>query len=152
MNRKVAIGLLVFANVLWGSSYVVAKVALQEVPPPLLGALRVILTAAILWPFLIWRSQAGRMAARRLIEPIPLGDALRLAALGLLGVGASYLLDYWGIRLSTATDASLMIIGEVIFTALLAALLAGERLGYRKRAGVLVGVIAMSDVLRHLLD
>ena len=40
------------------------------------------------------------------IEPIPLGDALRLAALGLLGVGASYLLNYWGIRLSTATDAA----------------------------------------------
>ncbi len=140
MNRKVAIALLVFANVLWGSSYVVAKVALKEVPPPLLGALRVILTSALLWPFLIWRERAGQSGARGWIEPMPLGDALRLAGLGLLGVGASYLLDYWGIRLSTATDASLMIVAEVIFTALLAALLAGERLGYRKRAGVLVGI------------
>jgi len=171
VNRKLAIALLVFANVLWGSSYVVAKVALQEVSPPLLGALRVTLASAILWPFLIWRARASvtrqpadraddgpwtiddmgvvhRLSsivpagkrARRLIEPMPLGDALRLAGLGLLGVGASYLLDYWGIRLSTATDASLMIIGEVIFTALLAALLAGERLEFRKRAGVLVGV------------
>jgi drug/metabolite transporter (DMT)-like permease len=139
VNRNVAIALLVFANVLWGSSYVVAKVALLEVPPPLLGALRVSLASAILWPFLIWRSWVGGVGARRLIEPMPLGDALRLAGLGLLGVGASYLLDYWGIGLSTATDASLMIIGEVIFTALLAALLAGERLGLRKRAGVLVG-------------
>jgi drug/metabolite transporter (DMT)-like permease len=141
VNRKVAILLLVFANILWGSSYVVAKVALREVPPPLLGALRVILTSALLWPFLIWRAQAGGKG--RLIEPITLGDALRLARLGLLGVGASYLLDYWGIRLSTATDAALMIIAEVIFTALLAALLAGERLGKRKRAGVLVGSVGV---------
>jgi len=140
MNRKTAIFLLVFANVLWGSSYVVAKVALREVPPPLLGALRVTLTSALLWPFLIWRARAGRRGERRLIEPISAGDALRLAGLGLLGIGGAYLLDYWGIRLSTATDAALMIIAEVIFTGLLAALLAGERLGYRKRAGVLVGV------------
>lgn len=140
MNRKTAVGLLVFANVLWGSSYVVAKIALQEVPPPLLGALRVILASALLWPLLIWRTRFDHPATRRLIEPIALGDALRLAGLGLLGVGASYLLDYWGISLSTATDASLMIIGEVIFTALLAAWLVGERLGLRKRAGVLVGI------------
>jgi drug/metabolite transporter (DMT)-like permease len=132
--------LLVFANVLWGTSYVVAKVALEEVPPPLLGALRLILATAMLWPILIWRTRAERPGQRRLIEPIALGDALRLAGLGLLGIGASYLLDYWGISLSTATDASLMIIGEVIFTALLAALLARERLGLRERLGVLVGV------------
>ena len=87
-----------------------------------LGALRVIVAAALLWPILIWRTRAGRLGRHRLIEPIPLDDALRLAGLGLLGVGASYLLDYWGISLSTATDASLMIIGEVIFTALLVAL------------------------------
>jgi drug/metabolite transporter (DMT)-like permease len=139
VNRKTAIFLLVFANVLWGSSYVVAKVALREVPPPLLGALRVTLTSALLWPFLIWRTRAMLPGARHLIEPIAAGDALRLAGLGLLSIGGGYLLDYWGIRLSTATDAALMIIAEVIFTALLAALLAGERLGYRKRIGVLVG-------------
>jgi drug/metabolite transporter (DMT)-like permease len=140
MSRKVAIGLLILANVLWGSSFVVAKVALAEVPPPLLGALRVILASAILWLLLVWRWQSGAPGARRRLALPPIGDALRLAGLGLLGVGASYLLSYWGISLSTATDASLMIIGEVIFTALLAAFLAGERLGYRKRIGVLLGI------------
>ncbi|MEP7190675.1 MAG: EamA family transporter, partial [Roseiflexaceae bacterium] len=85
MNRKTATFLLVFANVLWGSSYVVAKIALEEVPPPLLGALRVILASAMLWPLLIWRTRAGRPGTLRLIEPIALGDALRLAGLGLLG-------------------------------------------------------------------
>src|SRR5262249_23252494 len=140
MSRKVAVFLLVFANILWGSSYVVAKVALEEVPPPLLGALRIILASALLWPILIWRVRAGAPRGWRLIEPMASGDGLRLAALGLLGVGASYLLDYWGISLSTATDASLMIIGEVIFTALLAAVLAGERVGYRKRLGIVVGI------------
>jgi drug/metabolite transporter (DMT)-like permease len=139
VNRSAAICLLVLANILWGSSYVVAKVALQEIPPPLLGSLRVLLATAILWPILLWRSRA-RAPSWRPIEPIARGDALRLAGLGLLGIGASYLLDYWGISLSTATAASLMIIAEVIFTALLASMLAGERLGHRKRVGIVIGI------------
>jgi drug/metabolite transporter (DMT)-like permease len=140
VNRSAAICLLVLANILWGSSYVVAKVALQEIPPPLLGSLRVLLATAILWPILLWRSRVAVCGRRRPIEPIARGDALRLAGLGLLGIGASYLLDYWGISLSTATDASLMIIAEVIFTALLASMLAGERLGHRKRVGIVIGI------------
>jgi len=42
VNRKTAVGLLVFANVLWGSSYVVAKIALEAallVVQPLVGSL-----------------------------------------------------------------------------------------------------------------
>jgi hypothetical protein len=34
LNRTLAIGLLVFANVMWGSSFAVAKVALAEYPLP----------------------------------------------------------------------------------------------------------------------
>jgi drug/metabolite transporter (DMT)-like permease len=55
-------------------------------------------------------------------------------------VGASYLIDYWGISLSTATDASLMIIGEVIFTTLLGLWLLGERLSRRKLLGIATGI------------
>ena len=106
------------AHVLWGSSFVVAKVALEEIPPPLLGALRVTLASAMLWPILIWRSRSGAPGSQRLFEWPPHGDLLRLAGLGLLGAGAGYLLDYWGISLSTATDVALMIIAEVIFIAL----------------------------------
>ena len=140
MNRKLAIALLILANVLWGSSYAVVKVALREVPPPLLGSLRVILALLLLWPLLLWRMRRAGLAALALPgEQAERGDLLRLAGLGLIGVAASYLLDYWGISLSTATDASLMIIGEVIFTALLAAWLAAERLGWRKLLGIACG-------------
>jgi drug/metabolite transporter (DMT)-like permease len=137
------VALLIVANVLWGSSYVVAKVALREIPPPLLGALRVTLAALLLGSLLLW--QARRAGALALPGQRPArGDLARLAGLGLIGVGASYLLDYWGISFSTATDASLMIIGEVIFTALLAAWLAAERLGRRKLLGVACGAAGVA--------
>jgi drug/metabolite transporter (DMT)-like permease len=51
-----------------------------------------------------------------------------------------YLFAYWGVSLSTATDASLMIIGEVIFTTLLSVWLLGERLSRRKLVGIATGI------------
>jgi drug/metabolite transporter (DMT)-like permease len=148
MNRRLAVALLIFANILWGSSYVVAKVALREIPPPLLGALRVTLAALLLGLPLLWQVWRGGAAALALPgQQARRGDMARLAALGLLGVGASYLIDYWGISLSTATDASLMIIGEVIFTALLAAWLAAERLGRRKLLGIGFGAAGVATLV-----
>jgi len=145
VNRKLAVALLILANVLWGSSYAVAKVALREIPPPLLGALRVILVSLLLWPVLFWQMRRLGVAVLALPgQPARRGDLARLAGLGLIGVGASYLIDYWGINLSTATDASLMIIGEVIFTALLAAWLAAERLGRRKLLGISCGAVGVT--------
>ncbi len=49
MNRNLSVLILVFINILWGSTYAVTKVALLEIPPPLLGALRWISATALLW-------------------------------------------------------------------------------------------------------
>jgi drug/metabolite transporter (DMT)-like permease len=53
LNRKLAIGLLVFANVMWGSSYAVVKVALEELPPPLLGVIYLAIVASVVC-HLVW--------------------------------------------------------------------------------------------------
>jgi hypothetical protein len=45
----------------------------------------------------------------------------------MIGVVASYMLGYSGIKLTTSSDASLLIIGEVVFTAILAYVLVGEK-------------------------
>ena len=39
MNRRFALVALIFINILWGSTYAVTKVALQELSPTLLGVL-----------------------------------------------------------------------------------------------------------------
>jgi drug/metabolite transporter (DMT)-like permease len=131
--RLVPIVLLVAANALWGSSYVVAKVAMEEIPPPLLAALRFTLAAVVLW--LILLSQSRKF-------PSP-PDALRLLGLGALGIGANGLLGYWGVSLTTATDAALLIVGEVLFTTALAVLLTSDRLTSLRGFGLVVGVIGI---------
>jgi drug/metabolite transporter (DMT)-like permease len=144
MNRKLAIGLLIGANVLWGSSYTVAKVALEELPPPLLGALRFSLATFFIWLVVLWQlPRSSKQELRRMDR----GDTVKLAGLGLCGISLSYLLSYSGINLTTATDGALMIICEVIFTSLLAALLIGERLGRWKGIGITIGIIGVTIVV-----
>jgi len=130
--RLVPLALLVLASAAWGSSYVVAKVALQEISPPLLAALRFSIAAAVLWLILLARSRTT-LPTRT--------DAARLIVLGAIGVGANGLLGYWGVSLTTATDAALLIVGEVLFTTLLAVLLIGERLSRLRMAALLVGLL-----------
>ena len=48
MTRGRAVGLLVLANVFWGSSHAVAKTTLETFPPPLLAALRFSIASAVL--------------------------------------------------------------------------------------------------------
>jgi drug/metabolite transporter (DMT)-like permease len=148
MDRKIAVGLLICANILWGSSPAVAKVALTELPPPLLGALRFSLAALLIWLALFWQLRQGRQpGGGAALLSMPSGDRLKLAGLGVFGIAVSYVLSYWGISLTLATDASLLIICEVIFTSLLAFVLIGERPGRWKRLGLLLGVAGVAVVV-----
>jgi drug/metabolite transporter (DMT)-like permease len=128
----------VLANALWGSSYVVAKIALEEIPPPLLAAMRFTLAALVLWVVIGVRARLYRT-----IRLPSKGDTTRLLGLGVLGVAMNGLLGYWGVSLTTATDAALLIVGEVLFTALLAVLFAGEHLNRVRGLGLLMGLLGV---------
>ncbi|HEX9921977.1 MAG TPA: EamA family transporter [Anaerolineae bacterium] len=95
MSRNAAIGLLICANMLWGSSYVVTKVALAEIPPPLLAALRFSLATALIGAIMLWQRRRGRQAGPGLsLAQMNRNDAARLIGLGLCGISLSYLLSY----------------------------------------------------------
>lgn len=151
MNRNFAIFVLVFVNILWGSTYGITKVALEEIPPPLLGAMRWILATIVLWVTQLWLVYGKSRHATGQVEQVTNQDKVRLAVLGMLGIGIAYVIGYFGINLTTATDASLMIIGEVIFTSLLAAWLAHDPLGRWKVVGMVLGAAGVAIlVLGHI--
>ena len=141
MSRARALAWMAFVNVLWGSQYAVVKVTLEELPPMLLGALRVVLATALLWPIVLWQL---RRRGVKLADVLPRGVAVRIGALGVVGVAGSYLLEYAGIHRTTSTDASLMIISEVLFTAILGRIFMGEHIGPWKRLSVLVGIAGVT--------
>lgn len=122
---------MVVACVLWGSSHAVVKTAMEGTPPMLLAALRL----AIASPLLILMQLGLRRPA---VLP---SDRLPLFRLSLIGIVASYFLFYTGMQMTLSSDASLMIVGEVIFTAIFAFLLLRERITRNRLVGLVVGTI-----------
>lgn len=108
--RVVAFATLVLANALWAGTYTAGKIALRELSPITLNALRFLIAAVVLSPVLI-----------RQLRQIPRDrrSLLVLAQLVLLGFVLNKVFEYFGLALSTASDVALLIATESLFTALL---------------------------------
>ncbi|MGH2496599.1 MAG: DMT family transporter [Ktedonobacteraceae bacterium] len=117
--------LLILANTLWACSYVAAKFALRDVSVNIMNALRMVIAALVLLPFLIaWRKDLN----------LTRKDLPQLALLAAIGFVINKILEYGGLSLTTASDVALLIASESIFTAALSWLLLRER--FRPLTGV----------------
>ncbi len=143
MNQTRALFILLGVNFIWGTTYIVAKVALETLPPALLVSLRFLLAALILWGIILVRAR-NRPAGQPHPLAIAPADRWRAIRIGVLAFAVGYLFSYFGINLTTATEASLMIIGEAIFTTLLTAFFVGERIGRWRSMGIVLGAIGVA--------
>ncbi|HEY7520440.1 MAG TPA: DMT family transporter [Methylomirabilota bacterium] len=125
--RSAALVLLV-ANIVYATASVVTRIALDGVPPALLGFARLGIAAAVLLPLV-----------RR--ESLPPGEGLRLAGMGVIGFTVAFALTNWGIVHSSATNAALLIIVEPLTMLLLGPALLGERLTRRETLGAALAVL-----------
>ncbi len=121
--------ILVFC-LLWSSAFAVAKFALADCPPLVLLTARCLLAGVvILGAAMIWRAD-WRLSRR---------DLLVLAGLGVIN-NAIYLgLSVSGMQSVSAGLAALIISANPVLTALLAAVFLGERMTWRKSAGLFNG-------------
>ncbi|HUG38952.1 MAG TPA: DMT family transporter [Longimicrobiales bacterium] len=126
--RAAEAGLLVMVAV-WAVNFSFIKVALEEIPPFAFNALRFPLAALLLAAVLKSR---GRL---RLPDP---PDRGRVVALGVIGNVLYQLLFIAGMDRSRAGNASLLLTGSPVYTALLSAALGHERV----RALAWVGIAA----------
>jgi drug/metabolite transporter (DMT)-like permease len=127
-NIRAHAGLLLM-TVIWAVNFSIIKVGLASVPPTAFNALRFPLASLTVYVLLRRRG------------PIPLPsreDAVRLAALGLLGNTIYQICFITGVNNTRAGTASVLLAGTPIITALLSAALGHER----PRARVWVGVVA----------
>jgi drug/metabolite transporter (DMT)-like permease len=131
---------LVGANLVYATSYVAARLTLDDVPPATLAFLRCTVGGAVLVP----------LAARALrTARIAWADHGRIAAMGVLGFGAAFALGHWGLLRSTAANAALLIIVEPLAIMALSPLMLGERLRAREAAG---GAVALAGTVVVVLD
>ncbi len=131
---RAAFGLLVLANVVWAGSYTAGKVALTELNPVELNALRFSLAALLLAPVLIrYRKQIPRDRRTLFV----------LLQLVLLGFVLNKALEFVGLSLSTASDVALLIATESLFTGLLSWLFLRERVTRTGVVALLVGLFGV---------
>jgi drug/metabolite transporter (DMT)-like permease len=124
---------VLFAAVMFGSVFTVAKVPLSTVDPLVLSAIVYTISGLALIPF---AKASFRMDIKR--------DYAWLAAVTLLGAVAAPALLLYGLQQTDASDASILTNGEVIFTIILSAAFFGERPKGR------VGMFAIALVIAGL--
>src|SRR5947207_15933752 len=131
---------LLGANLVYATSYVVARLTLDSVPAAALAFSRCVIGTALLWP--LARRGAGFTRIAR-------ADHARIAAMGVLGFGVTFALAHWGLVRSTAANAALLIIVEPLAIVALSPLMLGERLGRREALG---GGVAIAGTVLVVLD
>jgi drug/metabolite transporter (DMT)-like permease len=130
---------LLVANLVYATSYVVTRVALDHLPPAFLALGRLAIAAAVLWP-IVRTLDASATAPGR-------GDAWRIVAMGAVGFAGAYACSHWGLARSTATNAALLIVVEPVSIMLLSPPLLGERLRRREAVGATVALLGVVIVV-----
>ena len=139
MNKRRLIPLFA-AFVLWGSQYVISKIALRTVPPVTLLALRYLVSVPAL--FIVLR-------LRHALTPVKKGDWPILFVIGFTGYFASFCLQMLGINRLTGSVSSLLGAMNPIFIPILAAFFLHERITPAKIACValsMAGVVVIVGV------
>ncbi len=144
-TRAGAWGLLILVNAIFAGSYTAGKIALRDISPLMLNALRFTLASLFLLPIVI----AGRQRLRFPLRMLP-----RFGLLVLLGFVLNKLFEYIGLSLTTASDTALLISVESVFTALFSWVILRERFSHAAALALAVGfcgvyLIIEQGVLPH---
>ena len=128
---------------LWSSAFSVAKFAMADCPPLLLLTARFLLAGLL-------------MLGAAVVSGMPLKNMSRrdVALFALLGVAnqAAYLgLGYVGLHSISSGLSALIISANPVLTAMLATALLGERMSWRKIAGLVLGIAGVAFVVQNRL-
>ena len=117
---------------IWGASFLFMRVAAPQLGAIALVELRLALGAAVLLPFL-WRARAA--------FPLPLWP--KLALIGAINAAIPFTLFAWAAERAPAGIGAIANAMTVLFTAVVAALWFGERVGRRRAVALLAGFVGV---------
>jgi drug/metabolite transporter (DMT)-like permease len=119
-------------GIVWGCSFLFMRVAAPQFGPYALVEVRLALGALVLMPWL-WLARA-RFPPRRWPA---------LAAIGVINSALPFLLFAWGAQRAPAAIGAITNAMTVLFTALVAFVFFGERIGMRRAVALLVGFVGV---------
>jgi len=140
LKSALMLSLVVF---LWGSSFTLLKLGLEEIPPITLAFLRflIVLPFLIAFTFSQDKHAFGRSTLR---------DWKICSMLGLTGVTLYHILQNFGLKLTTASNSSLIISANPVFIALLEHFYLKERITLRRVFGIALAFFGVILVIRPL--
>ena len=132
LSKAQGLWLLILVNTLWGLSFIFSKTALEEGMPTLtLAFVRYVIACCILLPICL-RSEGG----------VRLGAwAPRAFVTTLLGITVYYFFEYTGLRLTTASAASLILSLVPMLTLLWRVVFAREHISLMRWGTVLLSLL-----------
>lgn len=125
---------VVGAAIIWSTSYTVTKVALAELPPLTIGALRFVIAAIVLG--IIVKLQG------KLMRP-GFADGVRFAVGGILGTTIYFSMENIGVDLATASDAALLVAAYPAITMVLEILIFRTRASWVRFFGVGLAIVGV---------
>ena len=141
-DKPLVIGYIsaIIGALLFGSVSTVAKPIVSSVNPLLVSCLVYLISGMVITP-----------VVKRVKYSVRRSDYLLLLMTSIFGAAIAPVMFFFGLKLTTAIDSSLLSNGEVIFSILLALTIFGEklnRIGYIAMALVLAGVIIVTTNLQ----
>lgn len=131
--------MLLGLSVIWGSSFFLIAVAVAELPPFTIVALRVSLAALVLWAV---------VAARGVAAPRSPRAWMTLLVMGLLNNAIPFTLITYGEKEIASGLAGILIATTPLFTVLTAgAFLADERITAKKIIGIVIGMAGVAVMI-----
>lgn len=124
---------LVLLAALWGASFLFMRVAVPEFGPVPLVTVRVAIAAALLLALLAWRRQLGHLRA----------PAARLLLLGALNTALPFVLLAYATLTVTAGFAAILGATAPLWTALIGAVVLGQRVGRGAAVGLALGLLGV---------
>ncbi|MBI2036644.1 DMT family transporter [Candidatus Microgenomates bacterium] len=134
-HRQLAFLALILASIIWGASAAVMKITLFTVPPFSLALIR-FGAAALLFLPLVWKNLIIKK------EDLP-----AFLLLGLIGFTVHIPLFLFGLKLTTALNAGIIVSSVPLFTLLLASIFLKEKIKINLVLGIILGIAGVGIII-----
>ncbi len=129
----------IIVALVWGLSFVAARMVLTTLSPILLATVRFIIASLIFSPIIIREIKKGNTLNYR--------DILELGLLGILSISIYFWLQYTGVKYVGAGISALLVVGLIpLFTGIASTYVLREHFSLQKVLGVAIGLIGLAFI------